>query len=931
MCFNEMIDQQCIRTKSLDCKGLIRIVAWVLKLKCALPCLKSVLVFMLFTLSNIVYAYEYLPIVKCYDKEVYQADPQNWSVGCDTYGVIYFGNSAGLLRNIFGEWQLTKTLNNDIVRSLLVENDTIWCGGVMEYGYFVKTSPSDLVYHHLDKLNSGQAWAIQSSGKCIYFQTEGAVVEYNKHTQKKTVINGNPGFFGIQQWKDNVWALERTGDLGILVEGKFRVMRSFPQLVGAEVRKLFLHDDKLHILLFTGKVLTYDGVNLVSLPLANGVDGDALFAVHSYHNQQLMFGSVSNGLYQVKGDGSKILANVNSSNGLIDNTVLSIGEDINGNLWLGLDYGIAYVEMQNALRPIFDRGATYGIEDWNGNTYLGTNKGLFICSRYGGGNFTLVEGSEGQVWRLRVIDNELFVCHNKGLFKVNGNSLLPLFTSDGVMDVASFQSGNRWLLSTYSGLFLAKAEGGKMNLVENINIWGNPKIAYDPSTRSIWADSHWGTLIQLNLGSDLKVVKKEHTQMQSYFNGEDWFVFYDGEQLFSNNNNHFELINEAPFNSIKGANIVGLDFEANLDVVGYIQNGIPNMLVNLHDGNFYSYQKILSTLQQKLIKNDEFINVHNGELRVATSRGVVAFNPKSSIKVNSVLRSLISRMDVKEGGAIVAKFTYPFVGDPIDLESGRKDVNFYFGINKSNNDLLEFRYRLEPYNDNFSEWNSTITSKEYTRLRGGNYKFVLQSRLNGGEPMVSELSFKIERKWYETRWFYLPIIILFLLSIFLTVKIMDIVNRSKLVKEKRRIKQQEVENTLVIKNEQLLQYSEVISKKNEFLMEMKESLARMRSAESKQLENKIIDEVNNEKRTFFFYKLLSELHQDFINRLVEKHPTLSPNDIRTLSFIRIHLGTKEIAGLMNISPKSVDISRYRLRKKLELSHDVDLNQYIRDL
>ena len=160
---------------------------------------------------------------------------------------------------------------------------------------------------------------------------------------------------------------------------------------------------------------------------------------------------------------------------------------------------------------------------------------------------------------------------------------------------------------------------------------------------------------------------------------------------------------------------------------------------------------------------------------------------------------------------------------------------------------------------------------------------------------------------------------------------MNKLNKLKLKKEQDVHSQNIINKTITIKNEQLLQYAEIIGKKNEFLLEVKDGLSRMRNTDAKHWENKILDEVNNEKKNFFFHKLFSELHQDFINRLTEKHPNLTPHDVRILSFIRINLDTREIANLMNISTKSVDINRYRIRKKLDLPHEADLNLYIRDL
>ena len=144
-------------------------------------------------------AYIYLPIVKSFEKAEYGAGRQNWDIGIDSYGVVYFGNTNGLLRNIYGIWQLTSTSNNDVVRSLCIDNDTIWTGGDTEYGYFVKNNPKDLSYIQIAELEGGSIWNIQCLGNHVYFQTEGTVITYNKQTKEKINVVAGLGFFDIER------------------------------------------------------------------------------------------------------------------------------------------------------------------------------------------------------------------------------------------------------------------------------------------------------------------------------------------------------------------------------------------------------------------------------------------------------------------------------------------------------------------------------------------------------------------------------------------------------------------------------------------------------------------------------------------------------------------------------------------------------------
>ncbi|RUA28671.1 MAG: hypothetical protein DSY76_04170, partial [Bacteroidetes bacterium] len=69
----------------------------------------------------------------------------------------------------------------------------------------------------------------------------------------------------------------------------------------------------------------------------------------------------------------------------------------------------------------------------------------------------------------------------------------------------------------------------------------------------------------------------------------------------------------------------------------------------------------------------------------------------------------------------------------------------------------------------------------------------------------------------------------------------------------------------------------------------------------------------------------------FYSALREKYPNLTPNEVRLSALIRLDLSSKEIASILNISSKSVEMNRYRLRKKMQLSSSVNLSEFIRSI
>jgi DNA-binding CsgD family transcriptional regulator len=118
-------------------------------------------------------------------------------------------------------------------------------------------------------------------------------------------------------------------------------------------------------------------------------------------------------------------------------------------------------------------------------------------------------------------------------------------------------------------------------------------------------------------------------------------------------------------------------------------------------------------------------------------------------------------------------------------------------------------------------------------------------------------------------------------------------------------------------------------KKNEFLNELKKKLT---SANSEDDIQKVISVINKNIAEKDNWKLFKEAFdnadKDFLQSVKEAHPNLTSNDLKLCAYLRLNLSSKEIAPLLNISVRSVEIKRYRLRKKIDLDHDQGLVAYI---
>jgi DNA-binding CsgD family transcriptional regulator len=118
-------------------------------------------------------------------------------------------------------------------------------------------------------------------------------------------------------------------------------------------------------------------------------------------------------------------------------------------------------------------------------------------------------------------------------------------------------------------------------------------------------------------------------------------------------------------------------------------------------------------------------------------------------------------------------------------------------------------------------------------------------------------------------------------------------------------------------------------KRNELLNTIKDELNRSKSPDDvKRVIRMINTSLNSTNDWKLFEEAFNNVDKDFMKKIKELHPSITPNDLRLCAYLRLNLSSKEIAPLLNISHKSVEVKRYRLRKKMGLDHDQSLADYI---
>jgi len=160
----------------------------------------------------------------------------------------------------------------------------------------------------------------------------------------------------------------------------------------------------------------------------------------------------------------------------------------------------------------------------------------------------------------------------------------------------------------------------------------------------------------------------------------------------------------------------------------------------------------------------------------------------------------------------------------------------------------------------------------------------------------------------------------------------------KLRNEKLKIENEKNKAEVELKTKELASYAMQVTQKNETLFSMKEQLnqisQKVNPDAQKHLQKLIkkIDQSTNQKEDWEKFEVyFDQVYEDFTKKLRELYPNLTPSDIKLCAYLRMNLSTKEIAPLLNISIRGVEISRYRLRKKLDIPTSENLIDFMMKL
>ena len=910
--------------------------------------LKSILLKLLFFffIASQIQAQELLPFVENYNKSNYQGDNQIWNVAQGKDNAMYFANNHYLLRYDGVKWEKYTLPNKTIIRSILIEGDRIYSGSYKEFGYWYRKEGK---MHYVsitknlrlfDEKDNEEIWKIFRFNGALYFQSFNDVFIYKgKHIQKIKFPFLISYCFVVDQ---NLYVASVAKGTFKMNGSRIANPKGWNVLKNCVVHAIEKYQNKTYI--FTQKkgifTVEKEGLKPWNNPL-NEILKVSTINVGKFTGNKLIVGTGNRGVF-IYDFNSDTYKNIDRKNVLMNNSILSIGFDKENDLWLGLDNGIAHVEINSPISIFYDNsgilGSVYSVATTNKGYLIATNHGVF---EFDSGKFKMMPNTQGQAWNITEINNQYVIGHNDGTFSYDNGSLSKINNISGGWNLSKSSINNNYFQSTYSGVVV----------YDNLSDLSQKKVIKDLSKpikyvaqnkkNEIWAADNYRGLYRVLYDDNFKTKKVENITQQSRIKNDFGVKIFEfrNEILFLINNSWYtynSLTNKLEENELFNQNFKKVSDIISIDEDHFmvLQDGILYHIKAT--GNKFAWNIIQAKYYKGKLINDNiriFKNANHYLLNL--DDGFISLQLKYENKQNSAVK-----VESFNDGNLVANDSKIKYNTELQINV----ISGIYGASKPN-----LFYKLDDDTEFVSVSNGLI---DLNNLSSGGHALKVYKHDGANYDNVANFEFSVAKPWYFSFWMILLYLLIIGAVLFFYYKWNKLRYMQKLrlqaeeLKHQREILEMELkaENELnmqeyqkhILELELQTKSSEVagkslsIAKQSEMIENIQNILDSEKDFNKLKSEIKKAIKINegNKHDWEIFETNLNQIHNEFIINLSKKYPNLTPKDIKLCVYLKMNLSSKEIAPMMNISFRGVELHRYRLRKKLNLSQEENLSKFL---
>jgi ligand-binding sensor domain-containing protein/DNA-binding CsgD family transcriptional regulator len=912
----------------------------------------------------------------------YKAGIQNIDFAQNRNLSVFVANNLGVLSYDGQEWKTHDFKTGKKKRSLAFDptQNRLYMGSQGEFGYY----HDDWQYTSLTPLvpethqSFTEVWDIYLVDSEVYFCTFQGIYRYDG--QKIQVIPPVTTFEKSFLVNGQVFTQDQNGQLYEIQNGQLST--PFPQRQKNEIiAGLVALKDGLLIIYKSGQIefSTPFGVSQEHTKLSASLSGTFVNHLVQLSDNRLAIATQRAGLFLYDLQSEQI-EQLSTQNGLASNACLRSFQDYSGNLWIGMQNGIALVHLDAPMRLLGQeinlQGSGYDAFDRPEGTYFTTSNGIFFLEQ-GASNCVFLKGTEGPAYRIQEIGGKIYAGHHTGLFLLQGQQAIRIAHTDGLWQVKQLQSKPSYAISgTYSGLYLFKIN--PQQVLEPVR----PLPGFSASSRfmeedqqgNLWVGQYYLGLYRLSFSPDFTEVNLQNISEQTdlpikeqiiltRINDRLYLATKEGIYRINPDRNTLE---RAPEFAEVGQQPVYLLAQDEKNRIHIITEDFIAYYDPISEDNFAFVRSSLYQLRYRL--NNDLLHLStqtNKGVLFSANDGFIYYDPQRE-KANTVDPLLVRQIsDLSQGQLLYQQLPFaPADTTLFDLSIKARsrllkiEVDFFQFSGLENQ---QFRFRLEGLSKHFGTW-TTHSTKEYTNLREGDYTLLVQSKDRVGQIVDGPAyNFTVQAPFYRSTFakiFYIFFALLIVLSLLYLQRRRYRKKEAEQEKKQQAVlaqKQQKVKELQIKKDQELHRLKEErmeseiqhINKllaastmnlvvKNEFIESIKNDLQDVKQKSERKDTRKGIEKIVREIETNLkvqedweqFQYHFDSVHGDFLSRLREDYPDISPNEQKLCAFLRLNLQTKDIANILGISVRGVEVARYRLRKKLDLDTGQNLSKFI---
>ncbi len=890
-----------------------------------------------------------LPPIHNYKIFDYNAASKNWGLATDENGELFVANNKGLLHFNGEEWTLYALPNKTVIRSVAHIKGKVYTGSYEEFGYWEKDDTGILQYTSLTHLirdhefTSEEFWQILPYNGSIVFRSFSGIYAFHDASIKvvdsdiivvnmaiydgNLIVAGDRGLFLLQNQ-----ALVHIIDLGPLTGMTIIDMVPINEglLIGTKLNGCYLFKDNAFI--------AWDE------PVNTELKSQQLNRILPLNDQKIAFGTIKSGiyLYDTEHNSSERL---NRETGLQNNTVLALLR-FKDQLWAGLDNGIARIRLGAPITYYTDYsgvvGTVYDLALFKDVLYMGSNTGIYY---FQDDRLQFIEGSQGHVWDLEVVEGQLLAGHNTGTYRIDNGLLNKISNITGGYQFAKVPEEDAiFLQGTYIGL--AKYEkhlSGEWDVKRVAGIDFPVKQLCFENPNTVWAAHPYRGLYRMTINESYdRILEKQEFNIDVLPNEYNIKLYKIKNQIVIQSGGIWHK-----YDPILGKFILFDELQAYND-----------MKLVIYDGNHFWFA------DNEKSKELRYTDLKKDSLTITEPllKERMVPDTENMVKVNdsTYLFTLVDGF-----GKIDRNELKPHLGEnqiPVPQLAFFKDErkrhiltdSIFHILFKNAQDihlqivtpeLIRPRYRYDLIGpENKTDYVETGTL-DFQNLPYGSYTLQVSTvGMDNNTSAPKQIEFEIAPPWYLSTWS----MVLYILALIGAIILIRWYNRRKLKRKQCALKErmhreqkmhlaalekQGLEKEIKQKQKELARSTLSVAKKNELILELKDMLALNKNAFSnkqryRSLTKKLDTSLDEDADWREFEVNFKELHGDFFENLLKRFPKLTPKDLKLCAYLKMNLSSKEIAPLMGITIRGVEIHRYRLRKKLDMDGSQNLSGFL---